>query len=237
MSKILIVPDIHGRDFWRVIKKYDLYYIDKIIFLGDYLDPYPQEYPDLNKEELYQKTYKNLIDIISLKKDNINKVVLLLENHEWSYLNEDYRCSRFDEKHYIDFHNILCDNKNLFKICHIEKNYLFIHSGISKEWLEFIGYDDKKYPSIEKYLNEEIEIPKLLMCGPSRYGPDFLSGPLWLDEREILDIFNTFLFDKYYQVFGHTKKNTAVIKKNYACLDTQQCFLLDTEIKEFSIFE
>ena len=73
MSKILIVPDIHGRDFWRVIKKYDLYYIDKIIFLGDYLDPYPQEYPDLNKEELYQKTYKNLIDIISLKKDNINK--------------------------------------------------------------------------------------------------------------------------------------------------------------------
>lgn len=36
---ILIVPDIHGRKFWKEpcsnVDKYE-----KIIFLGDYLDPY-----------------------------------------------------------------------------------------------------------------------------------------------------------------------------------------------------
>lgn len=35
-NNILIIPDVHGRTFWKyAIDKYD-----KVIFLGDYLDPY-----------------------------------------------------------------------------------------------------------------------------------------------------------------------------------------------------
>lgn len=38
-NKLLILPDIHGRVFWKEpcqnIEDYD-----KVIFLGDYLDPY-----------------------------------------------------------------------------------------------------------------------------------------------------------------------------------------------------
>ena len=39
--KLLIVPDVHGRDFWRepVMDNLD----KEIVFLGDYLDPYPSE--------------------------------------------------------------------------------------------------------------------------------------------------------------------------------------------------
>ena len=38
--KVLIVPDVHGRDFWKQAVNSDA---DKIIFLGDYLDHYPGE--------------------------------------------------------------------------------------------------------------------------------------------------------------------------------------------------
>mgnify|MGYP006379875163 FL=1 len=39
MSKILIVPDVHGRKFWHKAEEL-INEVDKIIFLGDYLDPY-----------------------------------------------------------------------------------------------------------------------------------------------------------------------------------------------------
>ena len=42
MAKLLVLPDIHGRTFWKEpcsdIEKYD-----KIVFIGDYLDPYDFE--------------------------------------------------------------------------------------------------------------------------------------------------------------------------------------------------
>ena len=56
MSKIFIIPDVHGRDFWK--KAYD--YVDKVdevIFLGDYLDPY--EFPK-NKLLKTLKKFSNL---------------------------------------------------------------------------------------------------------------------------------------------------------------------------------
>ena len=40
--KILIIPDIHGRDFW-VEPCSHIDEFDKVIFLGDYHDPYPYE--------------------------------------------------------------------------------------------------------------------------------------------------------------------------------------------------
>ena len=47
--KLAIVPDVHARDFWRepvkeILKDTDAH----IVFLGDYVDPYPFEWE--NKE-------------------------------------------------------------------------------------------------------------------------------------------------------------------------------------------
>ncbi|MBQ7489604.1 MAG: hypothetical protein IJT51_03695 [Bacteroidales bacterium] len=36
---LIIVPDIHGRTFWKKIFDYD----SDVVFLGDYLDPYRSE--------------------------------------------------------------------------------------------------------------------------------------------------------------------------------------------------
>lgn len=37
-GKILIIPDVHGRTFWK--KALDTGEYEKVIFLGDYVDPY-----------------------------------------------------------------------------------------------------------------------------------------------------------------------------------------------------
>lgn len=47
MNKVLIIPDIHGRTFWKedvtsLLADIDSRAID-VVFLGDYVDPYPEE--------------------------------------------------------------------------------------------------------------------------------------------------------------------------------------------------
>lgn len=70
--KILIIPDVHGRKFWR---EYINDEFDHIIFLGDYLDPYPGE---ATAEEALQE-FK---DIVNFKNSNLEKVTLLIGNHK-----------------------------------------------------------------------------------------------------------------------------------------------------------
>ena len=73
--KILIIPDVHGRTFWHKAKEM-IDSVDKVVFLGDYLDPYPSE--GITTEQAIEE-FK---DIIQFKKDNMDKVILLLGNHK-----------------------------------------------------------------------------------------------------------------------------------------------------------
>ena len=72
---IAIISDVHGRQFWKdVIPRKDEF--EKIIFLGDYLDPYGFEgISNLNALD-------NFKEILEFKKENIDKVVLLIGNHK-----------------------------------------------------------------------------------------------------------------------------------------------------------
>ena len=60
---IAIIPDVHGRQFWKdVIPRKDEF--EKIIFLGDYLDPYGFEgVSNLNALD-------NFKEILEFKKEN-----------------------------------------------------------------------------------------------------------------------------------------------------------------------
>ena len=42
MGKIYIIPDVHGRDFWKGVRNH-VEDFDKIVFLGDYVSPYSHE--------------------------------------------------------------------------------------------------------------------------------------------------------------------------------------------------
>ena len=39
-KKILVVPDVHGGIFWKEPVENYLNQVDRVVFLGDYLDPY-----------------------------------------------------------------------------------------------------------------------------------------------------------------------------------------------------
>ena len=65
---ILIIGDVHGREFWKdAVAKY-ADECDKIIFLGDYLDPYPWE--NITRKQAIW----NFEDIIKYKEENKEKV-------------------------------------------------------------------------------------------------------------------------------------------------------------------
>ena len=72
---MIIIPDIHGRTFWKdCVKGHEN---EEIIFLGDYLDPYPAEW--ITRKE----AILNFQEILEFKKAHMNNVILLLGNHDF----------------------------------------------------------------------------------------------------------------------------------------------------------
>ena len=84
MKKILIIPDVHGRDFWREPVKQELNNSEtSIIFLGDYNDCYPHEWePNFDCK---QHSVDNFKEIIELKRQKPDRITLLLGKHDCGY--------------------------------------------------------------------------------------------------------------------------------------------------------
>ena len=59
-KRILVVPDVHGRLFWKEPVKEFFDTVDRVVFLGDYLDPYEGE------EGLADDIFENMMEIIEL---------------------------------------------------------------------------------------------------------------------------------------------------------------------------
>ena len=79
MAKVLVIPDTHVRDFWKEAKALIDNY-EKVIFLGDYVDPYPHEF-NMSYDDLRKKTIDDFVEIINFCKDYPDKVILLDGNH------------------------------------------------------------------------------------------------------------------------------------------------------------
>ena len=79
-KEILIIPDVHGRDFWKEAVVSQDY--EKVVFLGDYSDPYDIEGIT---DDVAIDNFKSIIDY---KQQNPDKVVLLLGNHDLHYYSE-----------------------------------------------------------------------------------------------------------------------------------------------------
>ena len=148
--KILIIPDVHGRDFWRepvmeTLKNTDAH----IIYLGDFHDPYPQEFD--YSDDYLQKSVDQFKEIIELKKQNPGRMTLLIGNHDCGYAIGDYICSsRMDRSHRMELERLFRDNRNLFRLaeeCDIAgKHFVFSHAGILKGWVRFVWGDEMDKP-------------------------------------------------------------------------------------------
>ena len=261
MSKILCIPDLHCRKFWR--KPIEIYSdkVDKIIFLGDYLDPYGdeiEENPELMECNSFYDS-KNLLkmleDIVSLKKNEPDKYILLTGNHTDSYIWSKFNAaSRTDYRNWEKYHKFFSQNLEYFNLVWIEDNVIFSHAGISEEWakslaveLSPIDLDKPVIKSIAEYLsnvNLNILDKKLieLLGDISHYrgGDSYYGSCEWADIREHIEKVisyenNTFVGKGdpgIFQVFGHTQLKAPLICDKWACLDCRKAFIFDTETHE-----
>ena len=139
LLKVLIIPDVHGRTFWKdAINQfpYDIYPELEIIFLGDYLDPY-SSYDGISKKDAYE----NFLEILEYSNKD-NRVTLLIGNHDWHYFVNLDNC-RIDNARSKDIEKLFKSNMHKFRLTKtIEINgtkYLFSHAGISKKCLDDIA--------------------------------------------------------------------------------------------------
>lgn len=236
--KILVLGDIHGRRFWkRAVERY-IKKVDKIIFLGDYFDPYDDE----GIEYEFNDIVENYHEIITLKRENDDKVVLLLGNHDLHYISKQFddkcRSTRYDAMHHIGIGRLFNENIKLFKLCHYEeiggKKVYFTHAGITEYWLKLAGLenDDNLSENINHLFDTADGINKLAIVGRERTWLGAKSGsPVWCDLREFVT--NKGLGEGTYQIFGHTrlKRGVSASSNDFACIDSQYGFVLNDKCK------
>jgi len=248
MSKILMcVGDVHGRTFWKDAIDKHLDECDKVIFLGDYLDEYPDE--DITRKQ----SKENFEEIIKLKEDNPDKVVLLIGNHDEHYIAPSFtRSTRYSSSHSRSYREMFLTHFSFFKIAHEEtvndKKYLFTHAGVMKSWYE------RNKEAIGELTVDNLDKLKdygggINILGEiSKYRTWFgeeTGSPLWSDIAEKISdessIDNVIpnddsIVDEYdYQIFGHTRLKHELITDKWACLDCRKAFILNDEGKLINV--
>ena len=239
---ILIIPDIHGRPFWKKAVEENMDKVDKVIFLGDYLDPYPWE--GITRKE----AIANFDEIIKFKADNKNKVILLLGNHDFPYIDKKlfYTKSRYDSSNAYHIEEMFRSHRSLFQLAYDEKVgdklYLFTHAGLTPQWYE--RHEGLIGKLTVPNLNHLYAIPGGIksLCEVSHYrgGWDQFGSIVWCDVIEMAeltqhtkDVEGVSINDKLpwdYQVFGHSQQEEhPIITKEFACLDCRKAFLLTDE--------
>ena len=228
---LLIIPDVHGRDFWKDAVDCNKY--ERIVFLGDYTDPYDIE--GITNEGAVD----NFESIIAFKRNNPDKVVLLLGNHDLHYYSDYYYelagGVRYDPISAIILQRLFQDNSQYFQLAWetdwCGKHYLFSHAGITQSWLKrnlhLIRRPDEKHLNRLLLSNEGLEA--LAQVGEMRWG-DYPSGSMvWADAEELAV---SDPIPGIYQIVGHSMQyDEPIITDKFACLDCRAAFSLNNKGK------
>jgi len=223
---------------------------DKMIFLGDYLD----EYKDKDGKPSNNTMFHFLKDVIQLKKDYPEKVILLLGNHDlqyWFYgtstqsytMCTGYRGNNIAWK----IKNLILSEPgvmNLFQPIFQYKNYLWSHAGFTNTYFEkYIQPKLIKGVTFQDNIQRLFNIQDLDLFNVSVMRGGFYqryeSGFFWTDKTELiydgLSIFN--------QIVGHSKVNdieTYPNLSNQTGYTSQQttmtfCDCLDKKLKFYEL--
>ena len=258
--KYLIIPDVHCRNFWRQAIANNQ--ADKIIFLGDYLDPYGDEFENPDKMEgatFYDvDAYMRMLnDIIGLKKNEPNKYILLTGNHTDGYIWSDFAsASRQDREHWDIYHYFFKENLKYFNFVWKEKNVIFSHAGITEGWAhdflyKYMEYEDSNIidcvsECADILMNTSLEdfnkyyIQAISNISYYRGGCNFNGSCEWADLKEHVNLKESITkiipkgIDGIYQVFGHTQVYNPLITDKWACLDCRKAFIIDIDTFEIT---
>jgi hypothetical protein len=194
--KIVALGDTHGRDIWKKIVKVEEDF-DKFIFIGDYFDA--REDIDASKQ------IENFKEILEFKKENPDKVILIIGNHDFHYLKgcgETY--SGYQQYAAMDINEVLQPalTSGHLQICHVFDEYIFSHAGLTQTWCE---NNDIDLFNIEESVN--VKFMKSMESFKFEYGEnldrsgdDVTQSPIWVRIPSLLkDMVKGFTY-----VIGHT---------------------------------
>lgn len=224
---VLLIPDVHGREFWKDGLK-ERHPDELMIFLGDYTDPYPAEgithevIPDMLEEIL-----------------KIPNTILLLGNHDLSYIypsqspsvrkDPNFERNKWLGKFFEDNHSRFCLTYTLKR--DDKFSIIFSHAGLLKDLYHHWDHTRKKYSPIEvakkfneMWKNHDSELPsELFKISWIRGGWNENGSLVWADIREHIARRNDF-WSHDFQVFGHTMLVTGktVRLPQFACVDCQR---------------
>ncbi|NVZ11218.1 serine/threonine protein phosphatase [Allochromatium humboldtianum] len=215
MNRTIFVGDLHGKYevAEHILKNCP---DDKIIFVGDYLDSFDRSIKD---------QVKTLLLVLDAAQAFPDRVIGLLGNHEYSYLNpQRYRCSGFRKAIWYQVKALLPDMRRYLLDVYTDpaSGVVVTHAGITQVWIDSIE------ARLEEILDEEsfgASQPDWNMVGQIRGGNDRCGGPVWCD---YWSEFEPIAGIK--QVFGHTAYRPVGKKRgvftadgenfNVDCLDT-----------------
>ena len=155
MGKILINGDVHGRQFWKDACLNHKDEFERIVFLGDYVSPYPSE--DISNE----KAIDVFEEVLKFKKENPDKVVLLIGNHDLSYFKSSICECRTDWVNWDKLNGMYFDNIKSFDLAWETeaggRRYFLSHAGVRKEWFDrwiknrLLEWDGDGIPPAERF--------------------------------------------------------------------------------------
>lgn len=216
---LIAIGDIHGRPTWKDIVNNHPEDVDKWVFIGDYFDSF-----DIG----VQDQINNFLDIIEFKKNNMDKVDLLIGNHDFHYLFFEDPCqySGYNEKYSLSIHHILDKHRDLLQLatCFDDK-YLFTHAGVTQTWFDNTYIEEGlQLPQLVEQLNDVFWKRHALFDfypGATRfadpYGNDKFQSPIWVRPPSLT-------YDGipgFTQVVGHTGQSTIQTKyRGFVFIDT-----------------
>ena len=195
--KTITIGDLHGSGRWKAV---DPHQYDKIIFLGDYLDSFT-----ISGDVIVE----NFMEIIQFRQAWPEKVVLLLGNHEISYLDTKYMATGYRYAFAEKLEAILREHSDLFLVAWQHSNYLWSHAGLHQRFydqkiLPQVTQDDENLAATLQRLYKQ-DYPPIFEIGHERGGSrKNTGGPLWIDKKRLIKK----PLQGYHQIVGHNSVKT-----------------------------
>jgi predicted phosphodiesterase len=195
IKRIVAIGDLHGRTQWVQIAEKEIDNVDHFIFMGDYFD----SHDDISAEQQID----NFLEIVEFKKANMDKVILLIGNHDTHYMGfipETYSGYQYGASKRIN--EILKEALPLMQMCVVHDIFVFTHAGVTKTWASNTGIDisDLENSINEKFIAQPRYFGFTMGDNWSQTGNDVTQPPIWVRPQALLSD----ALDDIVYVVGHT---------------------------------
>lgn len=144
MSKVIIIPDMHGSHNWEkakeIAKEHPDYYV---VGLGDWVDSgeYDRKLRMFRANNKWPDQGENLKNALAWFREDQEHRFFCIGNHDWSYWSCGYdagNCSGHQSSHAQEIRTILNSNKDIIHVGVEIDGWVFSHAGFTSTWRSYV---------------------------------------------------------------------------------------------------